>query len=56
MPPAIATPVPTATTRYCRADIDGVEVFYREAGPKGAPVIRRVLRRLPALSSLEQMK
>jgi pimeloyl-ACP methyl ester carboxylesterase len=39
MPPATETPVPTSTTRYCRADIDGVEVFYREAGPKDAPVI-----------------
>jgi pimeloyl-ACP methyl ester carboxylesterase len=39
MPPATAMPVPTSTTRYCRADIDGVEVFYREAGPKDAPVI-----------------
>jgi pimeloyl-ACP methyl ester carboxylesterase len=39
MPPATETPVPTSATRYCRADIDGVEVFYREAGPKDAPVI-----------------
>jgi pimeloyl-ACP methyl ester carboxylesterase len=31
--------VSTSATRYCRADIDGVEVFYREAGPKDAPVI-----------------
>jgi pimeloyl-ACP methyl ester carboxylesterase len=29
----------TATTTYHRASVDGVGVFYREAGPKDAPVI-----------------
>ena len=35
------TPIPsiTATTTYHRAQVDGVRVFYREAGPKDAPVI-----------------
>lgn len=42
---AIAAPVDEATTaaavqvNYRTANIDGVEVFYREAGPKGAPVV-----------------
>ena len=38
---AIAGPLPstTATTTYHRAQVDGVGVFYREAGPKGAPTI-----------------
>jgi pimeloyl-ACP methyl ester carboxylesterase len=36
-----ATPITstTATTTYHRAEVDGVGVFYREAGPKEAPVI-----------------
>ncbi len=29
----------TATTTYHRADVDGVGVFYREAGPKDAPTL-----------------
>jgi pimeloyl-ACP methyl ester carboxylesterase len=29
----------SATTSYHRADVDGVGVFYREAGPKDAPAI-----------------
>src|SRR5262245_37649083 len=29
----------TATTVYCRRVVDGVSVFYREAGPKDAPTI-----------------
>jgi pimeloyl-ACP methyl ester carboxylesterase len=39
--PAVAEPIPstTATTTYHWASIDGVRVFYREAGPKDAPTI-----------------
>jgi pimeloyl-ACP methyl ester carboxylesterase len=29
----------TATTTYHRVQVDGVEIFYREAGPKDAPTI-----------------
>ena len=29
----------SATTTYHRMTVDGVEVFYREAGPKNAPAI-----------------
>jgi len=38
---AIASPVPstTATTTYHRTEVDGVGIFYREAGPKDAPTI-----------------
>ncbi|WP_298152351.1 alpha/beta hydrolase [Metallibacterium sp.] len=38
---AVASPIPstTATTTYHRIDVDGVGVFYREAGPKDAPTI-----------------
>lgn len=38
---ARATPLPSssATTTYHRATVDGVGIFYREAGPKDAPVI-----------------
>ncbi|GAN76306.1 alpha/beta fold hydrolase [Acidisphaera rubrifaciens] len=38
---AWASPVPstTATTTYHRAEVDGVEIFYREAGRKDAPTI-----------------
>ena len=38
---AIAEPLPStaATTTYHRAEVDGVGVFYREAGPKDAPTI-----------------
>ena len=38
---AAAAPVPstTATTTYHRAEVDGVGIFYREAGPKDAPTI-----------------
>lgn len=34
-----ALPSTTATTTYHRAQVDGVGVFYREAGPKDAPTI-----------------
>src|ERR1700761_2327434 len=36
-----ATPLPStsATTTYHRAQVDGVGVFFREAGPKDAPTI-----------------
>ena len=36
---AAASPIPstTATTTYHRTEVDGVGIFYREAGPKGAP-------------------
>jgi pimeloyl-ACP methyl ester carboxylesterase len=38
---AAANPIPstTATTTYHRAQVDGVGIFYREAGPKDAPTI-----------------
>lgn len=36
---ASALPSTSATTTYHRAEVDGVGVFYREAGPKDAPVI-----------------
>lgn len=38
---AAPVPVPstTATTTYHRAQIDGVGIFYREAGPRDAPTI-----------------
>src|SRR6516165_10167926 len=38
---AHAEPVPstTATTAYHRIEVDGVNIFYREAGPKDAPTI-----------------
>ena len=38
---ANAEPVPstTETTTYHRVDVDGTNIFYREAGPKGAPTI-----------------
>jgi len=38
---AAASPIPstTATTTYHRTQVDGVGVFYREAGPKDAPTI-----------------
>ena len=39
--PARAQPMPytTATTTYGTAQIDGIKLFYREAGPKDAPTI-----------------
>ena len=38
---AAASPIPstTATTTYHRAQVDGLGIFYREAGPKDAPTI-----------------
>jgi pimeloyl-ACP methyl ester carboxylesterase len=38
---AAAAPIPsvTATTAYRRMQVDGVGIFYREAGPKDAPAI-----------------
>jgi pimeloyl-ACP methyl ester carboxylesterase len=38
---ANAEPVPstTETTTYHRVEVDGTNIFYREAGPKGAPTI-----------------
>jgi len=38
---AVASPVPStsATTTYHRTQVDGVGIFYREAGPKHAPTI-----------------
>ena len=36
---ASAMPSTSATTTYHRAQVDGVGVFYREAGPKDAPTI-----------------
>ena len=38
---ALASPIPstTATTTYHRAEVDGIGVFYREAGPRDAPTL-----------------
>jgi len=38
---AAAEPIPsiTATTTYHRTQVDGIGIFYREAGPKDAPTI-----------------
>ena len=36
---AAALPSTSATTTYQRAQVDGVGIFYREAGPKDAPTI-----------------
>src|SRR5215470_18100784 len=36
---AAALPSTSATTTYQRAQVDGVGMFYREAGPKDAPTI-----------------
>ena len=38
---AAATPLPstTETTTYHRTEVDGIEIFYREAGPKDAPTL-----------------
>jgi pimeloyl-ACP methyl ester carboxylesterase len=36
---AFALESTTATTTYHRANVDGVNIFYREAGPKDAPTI-----------------
>lgn len=38
---AAASPIPstTATTTYHRTEVDGVGLFYREAGPKDAPTL-----------------
>ncbi len=38
-PPAAAIPYTTATTTFHWRKADGVNLFYREAGPKDAPVI-----------------
>ncbi|WP_200928383.1 alpha/beta hydrolase [Sphingobium sp. Leaf26] len=38
-PTSAATHVAPATIRYRTATIDGVKMFYREAGPAGAPVV-----------------
>ena len=39
--PALAQPSPSvsATTTYHTAEVDGLRVFYREAGPKNAPTL-----------------
>lgn len=34
-----SVPYTTATTTYHTVDVDGLKLFYREAGPKGAPTI-----------------
>jgi pimeloyl-ACP methyl ester carboxylesterase len=34
-----AGPATSASTRYRRAEVDGVQVFYREAGPEDAPAV-----------------
>lgn len=33
------SPVPSSTTTYSHAEVDGIRVFYREAGPRGAPTL-----------------
>jgi pimeloyl-ACP methyl ester carboxylesterase len=37
--PAAPLPSTNATTTYHRVQVDGVEIFYREAGPRDAPTI-----------------
>lgn len=39
MPVGTVIPSITATTTYHRAKVDGIEIFYREAGPRDAPTI-----------------
>lgn len=48
---AVAAPVPTpqATTVYKSVDVDGVKIFYREAGPASAPTVL-LLHGLPSSS------
>jgi pimeloyl-ACP methyl ester carboxylesterase len=36
---AAISPTAAVQVRYQRTQVDGVEIFYREAGPKGAPVL-----------------
>ncbi len=36
----LALPSTSATITYHRAMVDGVGVFYREAGPKDAPILK----------------
>jgi pimeloyl-ACP methyl ester carboxylesterase len=36
---AVPLPSTTATTTYNRVTVDGISIFYREAGPKDAPTI-----------------
>jgi pimeloyl-ACP methyl ester carboxylesterase len=44
-------PASTQRTRYRSVDVDGLSVFYREAGPKNAPVIL-LLHGLPSSSRM----
>src|SRR5215467_11016460 len=38
--PAVSAPTEAlAETRYRTIDVNGLEIFYREAGPTGAPVV-----------------
>ncbi|MGI4765391.1 MAG: alpha/beta fold hydrolase, partial [Janthinobacterium lividum] len=37
--PAEPLPSVSSTTTYHRVDVDGVEIFYREAGPRDAPAV-----------------
>src|ERR1700710_1050847 len=37
--PSASTPKPVPVTHYRTANIDGVNVFYREAGPRSAPAV-----------------
>src|SRR5476651_2292618 len=34
-----AAPQPASVTHYHYTDVDGVHIFYREAGPKDGPVV-----------------
>src|ERR1700753_108582 len=36
---AVSTPPPVPVVHYKTEDLDGFEIFYREAGPKDAPVV-----------------
>jgi pimeloyl-ACP methyl ester carboxylesterase len=38
-PPGAASPIRVMPIHYRTIDIDGVDIFYREAGPKDAPVV-----------------
>lgn len=37
--PALASPTAMPVTHYRNVDVDGVRIFYREAGPANAPVV-----------------
>src|ERR1700747_3508256 len=49
----IATAAPEQLVSYNSTPVDGLEIFYREAGPKGAPTIL-LLHGLPSSSRMYQ--